>query len=365
MDDDAIESRLTSWLATQLPDAQDVRVDGLDRVEFGHSAETLLLTLAWRDGETDHREDVVIRIRPAEPGLLPPYDLERQFDILRALESTPVRSPRALWYEGNGDVLGRDFYVMERLPGTVYERVVPQELAEDRDRVRRMCEDMIEQLAAIHMVDLRATGLDAIADGHGYLERELDHWYGEIRRVQRGPLPALERLHDVLRERRPEPCPTSTLVHGDPKPGNFAFEGDEVTAVFDWEMATIGDPLADIGWLEVLWTMQGASFTTASGALSVDEFVARWEQLTGISTQHREWYRAFQLFKMAVIMLVGAALFDAGYTDDPRFIEMAYAVLFLTQQALTELGVEEELEAGPLLPRDERVAEARKRAEQR
>ncbi len=148
MDDDDIESRLTSWLATQLPDAEDVRVDGLDRVEFGHSAETLLLTVAWRDRDGEHREDVVIRIRPPEPGLLPPYDLRRQFEILRALEPTPVRSPRAWWYEGTGDVLERDFYVMQRLPGTVYERVIPQELLDDPERVRRMCEDMVDQIAA-------------------------------------------------------------------------------------------------------------------------------------------------------------------------------------------------------------------------
>jgi len=98
MDNADIETRLTSWLATQLPDAQDVRVDGLDRVEIGHSAETLLLTVAWRDRDGEHREDVVIRIRPPEPGLLPPYNLARQFEILRALEATPVRSPRAWWY---------------------------------------------------------------------------------------------------------------------------------------------------------------------------------------------------------------------------------------------------------------------------
>jgi aminoglycoside phosphotransferase (APT) family kinase protein len=364
MDDDDIETRLTSWLATQLPDAQDVRVDGLDRVEFGHSAETLLLTVAWRDRDGEHREDVVIRIRPPEPGLLPPYDLQRQFDILRALEPTPVRSPRAWWYEGTGSVLERDFYVMERLPGTVYERVIPQELLDEPERVRRMCEDMVDQIAAIHSVDLRATGLDAIADGHGYLEAELDHWGGEVRRVQRGFLPGLERLEQVLRERRPEQCPTITLVHGDAKPGNFAFVGGEVTAVFDWEMASIGDPLADIGWAEVLWVMPG-SFNNVSGTPSVEELIARWEDHTGIRTQHREWYRAFQLYKMAVIGLVGARLFDDGDSDDLRFNDMAYGVPWLTTLALTDLGIQEELDPGPVFPRDERVAEVRQKAEPR
>ena len=365
MEDDDIEARLTSWLATLLPDAEDVQVEGLDRVEFGHSAETLLLTVAWREGDAEVREDVVIRIRPPDPGLLPPYDLQRQFDILRALEATPVQSPRALWYEGTGAVLGREFYVMERLPGTVYERVIPQELLDDPERVRRMCEGMVDQLAEIHGVDLRATGLTGLADGHGYLDHELDHWGGEVRRVQRGPLPALERLEHELRERRPEESPTITLVHGDPKPGNFAFDDrGEVTAVFDWEMATLGDPMADIGWAEALWTTPG-SITNVPGAPTVDELVARWEDRAGIRTRHRDWYRAFQLFKMAVIMLVGARLFDDGYTDDLRLLDMAYAVRPLTWQALAELGIEEQIDAGPVLPRKERVAEARRRADQR
>src|SRR5215213_7452390 len=94
-------ARLTEWFAAQLPNASDVRVEGLDRVEVGHSAETLLMTLVV-DGS---RRDVVVRIRPEPPGLLEPYDLQRQFTILRALEGSAVRSPAVLWYEPTGDVL--------------------------------------------------------------------------------------------------------------------------------------------------------------------------------------------------------------------------------------------------------------------
>jgi aminoglycoside phosphotransferase (APT) family kinase protein len=357
---DDIESRLTSWFTAQLPDARDLRIEGLDRVELGHSAETLLLTIAWIAHGMDHREDVVIRLRPPPPGLLEPYDLQRQFGILRALEGTPVRAPRALWYEGSGAVLGREFYVMERLPGTVYERFVPEELEGDPPRIRRMSESMTEQIAAIHSVDLHATGLDAIGGGRGYLDRELQHWAHEIARVQRGPLPALERLVTALRERQPEPCPRVTLVHGDAKPGNFAFDGDEVSAVFDWEMASVGDPLADIGWAELLWTSPG-SFTARPASLSVDEFVTRYQQLTGIAVRHREWYRAFQGLKMSVIMLVGAMLFDEGCTDDVRLAQMGLAVHPMTMQALRELGVEDDLEPGPVSPRMERVLAVRER----
>ena len=224
-----------------------------------------------------------MRLRPPEPGLLEPYDLQRQFDVLKGLDGTDVRAPRALWIEPTGDVLGRSFFVMERLDGEVWEQQpIPPEMEAEPGRLRRMCESLVDQLAAIHLVDLTATGLHALGDGRGFLERELDRWEGEMRRVQRGPLPAIERLAAELRRQQPEPCPRITLVHGDPKPGNFGFVGDAVSAVYDWELTTIGDPLTDIGYLELLWAIP-VGITSRPSSLTADEFVARYEQQTGIA----------------------------------------------------------------------------------
>src|ERR1700740_3636114 len=103
---DEIGPRLTEWLRTKLPDADEVRVEGLDRVTFGHSAEMMALTVVARRGATEERQDVVLRLRPRPPALLEPYDLERQFDILRGLADTDVRAPAALWLENSGEVLG-------------------------------------------------------------------------------------------------------------------------------------------------------------------------------------------------------------------------------------------------------------------
>lgn len=361
MRSDNVRDRLTAWFLAQLPDADDVRIEGLDRVEFGHSAEMMVLRLAWRADGADHGQDAVVRLRPPAPGLLEPYDLTRQFEILRALEGTSVRAPRALWLEGSGEVLGRPFFVMERLDGVVYEREVPEELDAAPERIRRMSESMVEQIAAIHLVDLRATGLDALGDGCDFLDRQLDHWADEMHRVQRGALPAMERLLAALRERQPAPSSRITLVHGDPKPGNFAFVGDEVSGVFDWELAAIGDPLADIGWAELTW-MTPVSFTSRPSALTPDELVARYEELTGIPVRHREWYRAFQSFKMTVIMLVGAMLFDGGFSDDLRFAEMGTVIPLLTALALHELGIDEGLDPGPVTAREERVQAVREKA---
>ena len=352
---------LRAWFATQLPDADDVRVEGLDRVAMGHSAETILLTLAWSVRGDEHRRDVVLRMRPPEPGLLEPYDLEQQFRILRALEPTPVRSPSVYWYEGTGEILGRPFYVMERLDGTVYEQNVPPELSDAPQRIARMSRGVVEQIAAIHRVDPEEAGLGFLGDGRHFLDRQLEHWAGEMHRVQRGTLPALERLLAELIAQQPEQSRTVTLVHGDPKPGNFAFVDDEVSAVFDWELTTLGDPLADIGWAEVNWTTPG-SFTVRPGGLTTDEFIHLYEELSGIPVVHREWYRAFQGFKMVVIMLVGAMLFDRGDSDDLRFAYMGMAVDMFTKPALASLGVDDDIEPGPVTAREERVSEVQARA---
>jgi len=335
-----LTERLTSWLRTQLPG--DVHVEGLDRVDFGHSAEMLTFTIVAAE-----RTDVVLRLRPRPPALLEPYDLPRQFKILSALRDSAVRSPNVLWLEESGDVLGRPFLVMERVPGDVYEMQAPEGVTDAG--IRRMCQGMAEQLAAVHTVDLGASGLDWLGDGLDHLDREIAHWAGEMHRVQQAPLPALERLLSELRASKPEQYPVVTLVHGDAKPGNFAFVGDEVSAVFDWELTGLGDPLTDLGWMELLW-MQPVGITSHPAAISIDEFLADYQAASGIVPRNRQWYRALNAFKMAVICLIGSMLYDSGASDDERFVLNAHGISLLTQLGLGELGVTDKLDDGPVLP---------------
>jgi len=345
-------ARLTAWLRTRLPDADEVHIEGLDRVKFGHSAERMMMSIVARHGDQDARQDVVVRLRPKPPALLEPYDLARQFTILRALEDTTVRVPRALWLEDTGEVLGRPFFVMERAVGDVYEMEAPADVADQT--VVRMCESLAEQLAAIHSVDLKQTGLYALDNGSDHLDRELEHWAAEMNRVKRDSLPALERLHRALRERKPEPCPKVTLVHGDAKPGNFAFTHGDVSAVFDWEMTTVGDPLTDIGWLEMLW-IQPVGINSHPAALTIDALLGHYEAISGIKVQNRSWYRAFNAFKMAVICLIGAMLVEDGHSDDQKLVLAAHGTPLMTKVGLAELGIDEALDDGPVLPREERI----------
>lgn len=362
---DDLAERVAAWLGDELQDVDSVSLEGVDRLDLGHSAEMLLLTVVKTAGTGEERQDVVVKLRPPSPGLLEPYDLARQYRILRALEPTDVLAPKALWLESTGEVLGRDFYVMERVAGEVFEREVPPELDDDPGRIPRMCDGIIDQLAVIHTVDVHSTGLDGLGDGSSYVDRQLEHWAAEMGRVQRGPLPALERLLAELQRQRPSSSSSSrvTLVHGDYKPGNVGFVGDQVSAVFDWELADIGDPLADIGYLELMWGYP-VGLTSRPTAPSFDDVLERYEERSGITVEHRPWYRAFQAYKTAVILLVGAMLFEAGDSEDLRYLEMALGVDMTTQVGLRDLGVDQQLEAGPVLPSDARIEAAQSPGDQ-
>jgi aminoglycoside phosphotransferase (APT) family kinase protein len=115
----------------------------------------------------------------------------------------------------------------------------------------------------------------------------------------------------------------------------------------------VGDPLADVAYAEVTWVLPGM-FTTLPASLTPDELVTRYEGLTGTEVRNRPWHRAFQQYKIAVIMLLGAMLFDSGATNDPRLGHMGHAVAMFTTPALAELGIDEALEQGPVFPRHER-----------
>lgn len=340
-----VTDRLTAWLRDRV--GADIRVEGLESVEFGHSAELLAFTVITPRNGSESCRDVVLRMRPAPPALLEPYDLDSQFRILAALNATDVRAPSVCWHEPTGEILGQPFFVMDRIAGTVYELETPEATLA---RVERMCRSMIEQLAAVHLIDTAAVGLDDLADGTGHLTREIDHWTAEMRRVQAAPLPALERLRTELENAAPAPHPRVTLVHGDAKPGNFAFVGDDVSAVFDWEMTTLGDPLTDLGWLELLW-MQPIGIASHPGALTADELLEHYSAVSGITPQNREWYRALAAYKMAVICLIGSMLYAAGASTDERYAMNAYGIPMLTKLGLSELGVTETIDDGPVLAR--------------
>ena len=290
----------------------------VERIGEGHSNFTFLVE---RGGAR-----VVLR-RPPRPPLPPSaHDVLREARLLRALESTPVRVPRVLASD-EGDVLGVPFYLMEEMHGSVITSEIPATLDDEQGR-RRVCEELVDGLIEVHAVDWSKCGLEGYGKPTGYLERQLRRFNGLWEFNKTRELPIVEEVGAWLAGNLPE-SPESTIVHGDYRLGNVKV-GDKpparLVAIFDWELSTIGDPLADVGYLTVTWAEKDdpadISFSSLSAAtrregfLSRAELTARYEEGSGRSVTALNWYQALALWKAAVFMEGNYKRFTMGNSDD-------------------------------------------------
>jgi aminoglycoside phosphotransferase (APT) family kinase protein len=252
----------------------------------------------------------------------------REARLLRALEGTPVRVPRVLATCDDKSVVGAPFYLMEELEGTVVTTEIPAPLDTPEGR-RGIAEELVDALVELHGVDWRACGLEGYGKPTGYLERQLRRFTGLWEHNKTRELPVVEEVGDWLRRNLPE-SPHSTIVHGDYRLGNVMVANEapaRVLAIFDWELSTIGDPLADVGYLTVTWAQADdppdisfsrlSAATRREGFLTREELVARYEAKSGRSVTALHWYQALALWKAAVFMEGNYKRFTAGATDDP------------------------------------------------
>jgi aminoglycoside phosphotransferase (APT) family kinase protein len=300
----------------------------------GHSNVTYALR---RDGE-----ELVLRRPPRGP--LPPsaHDVLREARVLSALAGR-ARVPAVLGVCDDPSVIGAPFYLMQKLDGHVVTRDLPRELDTPEDR-RRIGEELVDALVEVHAVDWRAAGLEGFGKPSGYLERQLRRFLGLWEHNRTREIPAVEAVGEWLREHLPESGP-ATVVHGDYRLGNTMMAPAppaRLVAIFDWEMATIGDPLADVGYLCQLWTDRndppGGMFelsgvTREEGFPSREELLARYEERSGRSMTDIRWYRTLALWKSIVFMEGNYKRAVSGATDDPYLKGFGDGVLELAQRA--------------------------------
>jgi aminoglycoside phosphotransferase (APT) family kinase protein len=302
----------------------------------GHSNVTYLIE---REGA-----ELVLR-RPPRPPLPPSaHDVLREARLLRALADTPARVPEVLAVCEDTAAIGSPFYVMRRIAGEPIVSTVPPALDTPAER-RRIAEELIGALAEIHSVDWLAAGLEGFGRPTGYLERQLKRFGGlwELNRTRE--IPAVESVGAWLAEKLPESGP-ATIVHGDYRLGNTIFATEppaHLAAVLDWEMAAIGDPLADLGYLCMMWTERGdpeggmreylGGVTRREGFPTRSELIGLYEQRTGRSMQDLRWYTTLALWKSAVFMEGNYKRALAGTTDDPYLKQAGDGVLELARQA--------------------------------
>jgi aminoglycoside phosphotransferase (APT) family kinase protein len=282
------------------------------------------------------RRELVLR-RPPRPPLPPSaHDVLREALLLRAVQDTAVRVPRVLATCEDESVIGAPFYVMERVDGDVLTTRLPE--GADGSRIGG---ELVDALVEVHAADWRACGLEGYGRPTGYLERQLRRFGGLWEHNRTRALPQLDRVTEWLAAHRPESGP-ATIVHGDYRLGNTMFAGNRLVAIFDWELATIGDPLADVGYLVATWAQRGdpegsivglSPVTREPGFPTRDELIARYEERSGRSMSDLRWYVTLALWKSAIFLEGSYKRRLAGTTDDPFFDKLEHGVPELAERA--------------------------------
>jgi len=287
---------------------------------------------------------VVLRRPPRGP--LPPsaHDVLREARLLRALEATPVRVPRVLAVCDDPSIIGAPFYVMERLAGEVITDAIPPEL-DTPDQRGRIADELIDALVELHGIDWAAVGLEGFGKPSGYLERQLRRFTGLWEHNRTRELRQVETVGRWLAANMPS-SPPATIVHGDFRLGNTMFAPQapaRLVAIFDWEMATIGDPLADIGYMLMHWTEPGDQLgkfnthnvTLRAGFPTRAELTARYEERAGRSVDALDWYVTLALWKAVVFMEGNYKRALAGSVDDPYLETFGDGVVEIADRALS------------------------------
>ena len=268
--------------------------------------------------------------RPPRPPLPPSaHDVLREAFLLQAVEDAPVRTPRVLLACDDDAVIGAPFYVMEKVDGDVITHTIPPALDDGASR-RAIAEELIDALVEIHAVDWRACGLEGYGKPTGYLDRQLRRFSGLWEHNRTREIPTMDRITEWLGANKPD-SGDATIVHGDYRLGNTMFAREtppRLNAIFDWELATIGDPLADVGYLAATYAQPGdpdntlfslGAVTKQLGFPTREELIARYEQKSGRSMGDVRWYTTLAMWKAAVFLEGSYKRRLAGTTEDPFF----------------------------------------------
>lgn len=328
-------SRLLQYLRAQLPTLDGPLV--IEQFPAGFSNLTYLLRIGDRE--------LVLRRPPVGAKIKSAHDMGREYRILSHLHPLYKKVPLPLLFCQDESLLGAPFYVMERVRGVILRAQPPKDLTLSPDTMRRLSISFIENMIEIHEVDYEAAGLGDLGSSQGYITRQIEGWTKRYYNARTDEVAAVERLASWLINHVPQDSSFSSLIHNDYKYDNLVLSPDnlaEVVAVLDWEMATIGDPLMDLGtslgyWVEPTdseeWQRFGFVLTALPGNLSRGELLDYYAKRTGREARDAVFFYAYGLLKIAVIVQQIFFRYRKGLTKDPRFAGLDKLVLACGNQA--------------------------------
>lgn len=308
------------------------------------------LTYLLRMGELE----LVLRRPPFGASIKSAHDMGREYQILNGLHPVYPKAPRPLLYTEDAGIIGAPFYVMERVRGVILRTAAPPDLSIGTDTMRHICLAVVDTLVDLHAVDYQAAHLAQIGRPEGYVERQVRGWTQRYRNAHTDEIPDMEAVAAWLAQRLP-PAAATTLIHNDFKLDNLVLDPQnptQVRAVLDWEMATIGDPLMDLGVALGYWIQPGDApelqrlgLTSFPGSLRRSEVVDRYAAASGRSVDQIVFYYVFGMFKIGVIAQQIYFRYQQGHTQDQRFAGLLAVVKACahTARRAMELGRIEDL----------------------
>ena len=290
--------------------------------------------------------DLVLRRPPFGTKAKTAHDMGREYRILSALHPVFPYCPKPLVYTENESVMGCPFYIMEHIPGIILRKDPPKGLTFTPEQARGLCENILDLHCKLHSIDYAGIGLGDFGKPSGYVKRQVEGWSGRYRAALTDDAPDFERVIEWLAEKMPAETKRAAIIHNDYKLDNLVLSPKDplkIIGILDWEMATLGDPLMDLGSSLAYWVQKDDSqnvqairtmATNMPGMLTRNELVDRYAEKSGISIDNFDFYLCFGIFRLAVIAQQIYYRFYHGHTKDARFQMLIFAVHVLEENAL-------------------------------
>lgn len=318
------------WLKQQMPD-----LSGQPEVtQYSGGASNWTYRLLYPN------HDLILRRPPAGTKAKSAHDMGREYIVQKKLRPVFPYVPEMLAHCKDESVIGDEFYVMQRLEGLIPRGRMPKGVALDEKQAKALCLATFDRLIDLHTIDIKSAQLDSLGKGAGYVQRQVDGWCARYNKSKTWNVPSFKKTMDYLHKHAP-PEVALSIIHNDYRMDNLVLDKDDPTkiiGILDWEMATIGDPLMDLGSTLAYWVQANDDFVIRSmarqpsyipGMLSRREVIQYYMEKTGFQTEDFRFYLVYGLFRLAGVVQQIYYRYHHGQTDNPDFKKLWLLVHYL------------------------------------
>jgi aminoglycoside phosphotransferase (APT) family kinase protein len=315
-------------LATYLNEHRIAKEISIQQFPSGYSNLTYLIKT--------EEEEYILRRPPFGANIKSAHDMEREFNVLSLLQKAGfTKVPEPILFCADESVMGAKFYLMKRVNGVILRNRVPKGMTIDPVTFKQLSKSAIDQLVQLHQLDIKSTGLDQLGKPEGYVQRQVEGWTKRYVNAQTDDIAAMNEAAEWMQKNIPTSAKAS-FIHNDYKYDNLVLNPDnltEIKAILDWEMATVGDPLMDLGTTLAYWAeandsdaLKPFNLTWMPGNMTRNEMANYYAEKSQTSIDDIVFYYVFGSFKVGVICQQIYHRYKQGYTQDPRFASLIYVI---------------------------------------